>query len=157
MALNPIPTELRGYPGLTRYYRKFVQGNRKIVRPLTQQLKKDCFQWNETTSQAFHKLKEAMTRVPILAMPDFSKPFIIEVDASGFVIGVVLMQNDQLVAYYSQVLGQRAHLKSTYEKELMAIVLAITKWRSYLLGRRFVIRTNQKSLKFLLEQRIIDL
>ena len=59
------------------------------------------------------------------------------------------------MAYYSQVLRQRARLKLAYEKELMAIVLAVTKWRSYLLGRRFVICTDQKNLKFLLEQRVI--
>ena len=90
-------------------------------------------------------------------MLDFSKPFIIKANASEFVVGVVLMQNDQPVAYYSQVLGQRAHLKSAHEKELMSIVLVVTKWRSYLLGRRFIIRTDQKSLKFLLEQRVIGL
>ena len=66
------------------------------------------------------------------------------------------MQNDQPMAYYSQDLGHRASLKSAYEKELMAIVLVVTKWRSYHLGRRFVIRIDQKSLKFLLEQCVIE-
>ena len=97
-----------------------------------------------------------MTRVPVLAMLDFYKPFIIEVNVFGFVVGAVLMQNNQLMAYYSQVLGQWACLKSTYEKELMFIVLALTKWRSYLLERRFIIRTDKKSLKFLLERCIIE-
>ena len=133
-----------------------MQGYGQIVRPLTEQLKKDCFRWNEAASQAFHKLKEAMTRVPILAMLDFSKPFIIEANASGFAIRVVLMQNDQPMAYYNQDLSHRASLKSAYEKDLMAIVLVVTKWRSYLLGRRFVIRIDQKSLKFLLEQCVIE-
>ena len=73
-----------------------------------------------------------MTRVPVLAMPNFSKPFIIEADALGFAVGSVLMQNDQPVAYYNQVPGQRGCLKSAYEKELVAIVLPVTKWRSYL-------------------------
>ena len=68
-----------------------------------------------------------MTHVPVLAMPIFSKPFIIEADASGFAVRVVLMQDNQPVAFYSQVLGPQAHLKSVYEKELMAIVWAILK------------------------------
>ena len=88
-------------------------------------------------------------------MPNFSKPFVIEVDASGFALGTVLMQDDKPMAFHSQVLGLRAWKKSTYEKELMPIVFAVLKWRSYLLGRNFFVCTNQKSLKFLFEQREI--
>ena len=65
------------------------------------------------------------------------------------------MQEERPIAYHSQVLDQRACQKSVYEKELMAIVPTIIKWRPYLLGRRFIIRTDQKSLKFLFEQRVI--
>ena len=76
-----------------------------------------------------------MTQVPVLAVPNFSKPFIIEADASGFAVGAVLMQDDKSIAFHNQVLGQRARLKLVYEKELMAIAFAVLKWRSYLLGR----------------------
>lgn len=104
--------------------------------------------------EAFHNLKQAMTKPPVLALPDFSKPFVIECDASGRGIGAVLMQEGRPIAYLSQALKGKALNLSTYEKELLALVLSVQKWRPYLLGHRFVVRTDQQSLKFLLEQRI---
>lgn len=87
-------------------------------------------------------------------MLDFSQSFIIECDASGKGIGAVLMENQKLIAFFSQALKGRFLLMSTYEKELVAPVFAVKKWRPYLLGHPFKIKTNHQSLKFLLEQKI---
>ena len=126
-----------------------------IAAPLMQLLSNERFQWNESTELAFKQLKEALTSPPVLCLPDFSQQFVIECDASGVAIGAVLSQNNKPVAYFSKALKGSVLLLSTYEKEMLAIVKAIQKWRPYLLGRSFLVHTNQKSLKYLLEQRII--
>ncbi|XP_030479163.2 uncharacterized protein LOC115696402 [Cannabis sativa] len=116
--------QLRGFLGLTGYYRRFVAHYASIAAPLTELLKKENFIWTEAACAAFRQLKQVMTVTPVLALPDFSKLFVIEADASN-------------VAYL---------------RELRAIVEAATKWRQYLLGRQFLIRTDHKSLKELLTQ-----
>jgi hypothetical protein len=87
-------------------------------------------------------------------LPDFSQRFFIECDACGTGIGAILIQQGQPIAFFSEALKGSSLALSTYEKEMLAIVKAIRKWRPYLLGRPFTVRTDHKSLKFLLEQRI---
>jgi len=88
----------------------------------------------------------------VLAIPDFNKQFVIETDASGHGLGAVLMQEGHPISYLSQTLCERNKGLSTYEKECMAILLAVEKWRSYLLAQEFVIKTDHRSLLFLTEQ-----
>ena len=96
-----------------------------------------------------------MSSTPILASPNFLKPFVIECDASGFGIGVVLMQEGHPIAFKSKKLNKREFLQSTYNKEMLAIMHALTKWRQYLLGSKFLIQTNHNSLQHLLQQKTL--
>jgi hypothetical protein len=145
---------LRGFLGLTGYYRKFIRGYGAIVAPLTAMPKMNSFSYSESAQEAFVALKTAVTQAPLLALPNFSQPFLIECDTSGVGIGAVLMQGNRPIAFLSKALKGKALHMSTYEKELFDLVTAIQKWRPYLLGRPFVVKTDQQSLKFLLEQKI---
>ena len=93
-----------------------------------------------------------MCTTPVLAMPDFSKPFTIESDACGNGLGAVLLQDEHPIAFTSKAFFSKNLATSTYEKEMMAILHAVQKWRPYLLGNHFCIKTDHQSLKYFLEQ-----
>ena len=140
---------LRGFLGLTSYYRNFVKGYGHIATPLTTLLWKNSFSWSVEVEEAFHQLKLAISSPPVLALPDFTKTFTVECDASGSGIGAVLMQEHKPIAFHSQVLKDSALALSTYEKEFLALISTVKKWRPYLVGRAFVIKTDQQSPKYL--------
>ena len=139
--------EVRQFLGLAGYYRKFVRHFGIISRPLTELLKKGMvFQWTPQHEESFQALKTALTTAPVLALLNFSKPFVVEIDASDRGIGAVLMQDHHPIASLSKTLGRKLRALSTYEKESFTVLMAVERWRPYLLTNGFVIRTDHRSL-----------
>lgn len=157
MSAWPTPTsatELRGFLGLTGYYRKFVQSYGLLAKPLTNLLTKKGFVWSQQAEQAFQQLKKAMISTPVLALPDFALPFTVETDACATGVGAVLSQNGHPIAYLSKALGINNSKLPVYEKEFLAVMMAVDKWRPYLQRGPFTILTDHKSLASLQEQQL---
>ena len=143
-------TEVRSFHGLASFYRRFVRDFSTLAAPLTEVIKKDVgFKWGKEQENAFNLIKEKLCSAPLLVLPDFSKTFEIECDASGIGIGAVLMQEKRLIAYFSEKLSGAALNYSTYDKELYALVRALETWQHYLWSKQFVIHTDHESLKHL--------
>lgn len=140
--------------GITGYYRRFIQDYGKICRPLTELLRKDAFRWNDKAQEAFEVLKSKMARPPVLALPNFSKSFTVETDASAQGMGAVLLQEGHPIAFLSKAFSPKNALLSAYERELLAVVFAVNKWQHYLMSLPFVIKTDQQSLKYVLEHKL---
>jgi hypothetical protein len=144
---------LGGFSGLAGYYWKFIRDFGVIVAPLTRLLR-DTFTWDDEAKAAFLALKGALTTGPVLEMPDFYKIFTVDSDASGAGFGAVLHQGARPLAFFSRPFAAR-HLKlAAYERELIGLVQAVRRWRPYLWGRNFIVRTDHYSLKYLLDQRL---
>ena len=124
------------------YYCKFVQNYGRIATPLTSLLNKDAFSWTPEETQDIQQLKEAMCKDPILATPDFTKTFIVECDASGNGIGVVLMQEGNPISFTSNPIKGNNLKKSIYEKEMLTILHAFKQWHPYLIHRHFKVKNR---------------
>ncbi|XP_010530537.1 PREDICTED: uncharacterized protein LOC104807122 [Tarenaya hassleriana] len=142
--------EVRSFHGLAGFYRRFVKNFSTIAAPLTQIIKKDVgFQWGAVQEEAFQTLKAKLINSPLLTLPDFTKTFEIECDASRIGIGAVLMQEKRPVAYFSEKLSGAQLSYPTYDKEMYALVRALQTWQHYLWPKEFVIHTDHESLKHL--------
>jgi transposase InsO family protein len=145
---------LRGFLGLAGYYRRFIKDFGTMAAPLTQLLRKDNFRWSDDATAAFTALKTALATAPMLHLSDFTKPFMVDCDASSTGFGAVLHQGAGALAFYSKPFAARHMKVAAYERELIGLVQAVRHWRPYLWGRRFVVRTDHYALKYMLDQRL---
>ncbi|KAM1798237.1 hypothetical protein ACFX12_032330 [Malus domestica] len=153
----PSPTsvrEVRSFLGHAGFYRRFIKHFSKIAQPLCRLLQKDVsFKFNEACEKAFKHLKDLLTTAPIITPPDWSIPFELMCDASDYALGAVLGQrrNKQphVIYYASCTLNDDQLNYSTTEKELLAVVFALDKFRSYLIGTKVIVFTDHASLKYL--------
>ena len=125
-----------------------------IAKPLTRLLQKNQFVWSSAAQQAFDTLKHVMSSTPVLALPNFQEVFEVATDASNVGIGAVLIQQGQPTTFLSKALGEAHKHLSIYEKEFLALIMVVDKWRPYLQMTEFVIKNDHKSLSFLMEQNL---
>ncbi|GBG87866.1 hypothetical protein CBR_g46022 [Chara braunii] len=149
--------DVRSFLGLASYYRKFVRNFFAVAAPLTNLTKKDTpFLWSLHCQMAFARLKQAVTRGPVLKLPDPTLPFVLITDASQYGIGAVLQHDDGNglipVEFMSKKIKTQKLQDSTYEKELYALVSALKHWKHFLLGRHFKIFSDHFTLQWLKSQ-----
>lgn len=150
-------SEVRAFLGLAGYYQHYVKDYSNLASALTDSLRKPepgIVKWDATKEAAFLKLKQALSKGPVLRAPDFSKEFVIQCDASDRGLGAVLCQQDsdgreRPVLYLSRKLSNREEAYSTSEKECLCLVWAIQKLACYVAGSRFVVETDHCPLTWL--------
>jgi transposase InsO family protein len=156
--------QLYSFLGLANYYRRFIHDYAKIALPLYSLLgSKATWQWTPDHDSAFASLKQALSSAPLLATPDFSKPFVVQCDASDFAIGSVLSQgtdaDHRVIAYESRKLKDAETRYLNHDKELLSVVHALRTWRHLLIGSPFTVRvlTDNTPAKFVLSKKATSL
>jgi hypothetical protein len=152
----PIPKKLsqvQSFLGLAGFYQRFVKDFSIIAAPLNELTKKGVpFSWGTRQENAFNMLKDMLTHAPLLQLPDFSKTFELESDASGIGLGGVLLQQRKPFTYFSEKLSGPILNYSTYDKELYALVRCLETWQHYLWSKEFVIYSDHESMKHIRSQ-----
>ena len=151
----PTPTsarEVQQFLGLANYYRRFIQNFATKARPLHHLTEKSVhFEWTSECQEAFDALHTQLVSTPVLAYPDFTRPFLLDTDASDGGIGAVLSQQDDaglehVVAYGSRSLTKTERRYCVTRRELLAVVTFVKQFRTYLLGNKFTLKTDHGSL-----------
>ncbi|XP_056692166.1 uncharacterized protein [Spinacia oleracea] len=157
----PPPVNVKGvrsFLGHAGFYRRFIKDFSKIAKPLTQLLLKDAtFEFTDACLESFGRIKKALITAPIIQPPDWDLPFEIMCDASDYAVGAVLGQRKNKVLhaiyYASKTLDGAQMNYATTEKELLAVVYALDKFRTYLVGSKVIIHTDHAALKYLLAKK----
>lgn len=151
-------TEVRSFLGLAGYYRMFIEGFSRLALPLTKLTREGkSFEWDKECEEDFEELKRRLVSSPVLTIPDPSVSFVVYCDASKNGLGCVLMQEGKVVAYASRQLRTHEVNYPTHDLELAAIVFALKIWRHYLYDARFEVFSDHKSLKYLFDQKELNM
>jgi hypothetical protein len=146
-------TKVISFMGLAGYYRIFIEGFSKISHPITSLQRKGVkFQWTLDCEKSFQPLKKLLTSAPILRIADPNEDFIVCIDACKEGLGGVLIQNGFFICYESRRLKEHERHYATHDLELATAVHALRKWRHYLMGKNFELRTDHNGLKYLFDQ-----
>ncbi|GKD96073.1 putative reverse transcriptase domain-containing protein, partial [Tanacetum coccineum] len=158
-AAPTTPTGVRQFIGLAGYYRRFIEGFSLISKPLTKLTQKNMkYEWGkEEEEEAFQTLKQKLCSAPILALPEGREDFMVYCNASLKGNGAVLMQRDKVIAYASRQLKVHEENYTTHDLQLGAVVFALRLWRHYLYGTKCVVFTDHKSLRYILNQKELNL
>ncbi|GJV81739.1 putative reverse transcriptase domain-containing protein [Tanacetum coccineum] len=151
-------TEIRQFLGLAGYYRRFIEGFSKIAKSMTKLTQKKVkFDWGDKQEAAFQLLKEKLCSAPILALPEGAENFIVYCDASHKGLGVVLMQNEKVIAYASRQLKIHEKNYTTHDLELGAVVFALKIWRHYLYRTKCTVFNDYKSFQHIVDQKELNM
>ncbi|KAJ7996468.1 hypothetical protein DPEC_G00237380 [Dallia pectoralis] len=144
-------TELRSFLGLASYYRRFIAGFSTKAAPLNRLTEKNRFAWGTEQQQAFHTLKTSLCQSPVLTFPEPGGEFVLDTNASNEGLGAVLAQvtakGERVIAYYSRTFSRPENNYCVTRRELLAVVEAVNQFKHYLCGLKFLIRTDNASLK----------
>jgi hypothetical protein len=144
--------------GETQYWRKFIANFSSIASPLHVVTSiKQVFQWGGKKQKDFDALKEKISSAPVLELPDLRQPFEIQIDASKYAMGSVLLPicyhsetfNGKPICYHSETFNGVVINYPTYDKELYALVQIVKKWKHFLLGKETIIHTDHQPLQYL--------
>ncbi|CAM8966022.1 unnamed protein product [Rhodiola kirilowii] len=157
----PYPSTVRdiqSFLGHAGFYRRFIKDFSKKALPLSTLLQKEVpFEFTDACKEAFNELKKALTSTPIIQTPDWKKPFEIMCDASDFAVGAVLGQKIDkkvgVIYYASRTLDPAQRNYSTTEKELLAVVFALEKFRPYLLGAKVIVYSYHAAIRYLMKKK----
>ena len=143
--------------GITGYYHKFIEGFSKIAYPIISLQKNGKrFDWNEKCEESFNKLNHLLTTTPILKNVDRQKYFVVCTDACKEGLGGVLIHEKYVVVYCSRKRKEHEKNYATHDLELVAIIHALKMWQHYLIGKIFIVMSDNISLKYLFDQHNIN-
>ena len=146
-------TEVRSFLGAAQYWRKFVSSFSAIAAPMHAVTSVKCaFQWEGKKQKDFEPLKEKISSTLVLALPNLRQPFKIQIDASDYAMGVVLLHHGNPITFHFDTFNGDFVNYPKYDKELYVFLQSVKMWKHYLMGKETVVHTDHQPLQYLQSQ-----